>query len=73
MQTREAAIEIINWKNLDVHYEFLVIFPVFRRAQSLSKLKPDFLNFFGETEDNIDDWPHPNDIRIEDLIIRASK
>ena len=27
MQTREAAIEIINWKNLDVHYEFLVIPP----------------------------------------------
>ena len=24
-QTREAVIEIINWKNLDVHYGFLVI------------------------------------------------
>ena len=27
MQTREAVIEIINWKNLDVHYGFLVIPP----------------------------------------------
>ena len=26
-QTREAVIKIINWKNLDVHYGFLVIPP----------------------------------------------
>ena len=39
----------------------------------LSETEPDFLSIFGETEDNIDDWCHATEIRIEDLLIKASK
>ena len=40
---------------------------------SLSEIEPDFLSLFGETEDDIDDWLHAIVVRIEDMLIRASK
>ena len=39
----------------------------------LSNVEPDFQGLFGETEDDIADWRHATEIRIEDLLIRASK
>ena len=40
---------------------------------SLSDTEPEFIEIFGETEDEINEWHHATKIRIEDLIIRASK
>ena len=40
---------------------------------SIADHDPDFLEIFGETEDQIDDWRHEMDDRIDDLMIRASK
>ena len=39
----------------------------------LSETEPDFLCHFGETNDDIDDWCHAAEFRIEDLLIKASK
>ena len=39
----------------------------------LSETEPDFFIIFGETEDDIHDWRHYTEIRIEDLLIKASK
>ena len=39
----------------------------------LCESEPDFFTIFGETEDNIHDWRHATEIRIEDLLIKASK
>ena len=39
---------------------------------SYADTEPDFLDIFGETEDQVDDWRHQTEARIEDLIIRAS-
>ena len=40
---------------------------------SVADHEPDFLEIFGETEDQIDDWRHETEGRIDDLMIRASK
>ena len=40
---------------------------------SLADTEPDFLTIFRETEDQVDDWRHAIPIRIQDLMIRASK
>ena len=40
---------------------------------SLSEAEPNFLSIFGETGNKIDDWYHAREIRIEDLLIKASK
>ena len=40
---------------------------------SLSDNHPYFLSIFGEVEDDIDDWCHVAEIRIEDLLIQASR
>ena len=40
---------------------------------SIADNEPDFLEIFGETEDQIDDWRHGTEARIYDLIIRASR
>ena len=40
---------------------------------SLTDSKLDILGIFGETEDQIDDWRHTTKVRINDLMIRASK
>ena len=40
---------------------------------SIADHEPDFLEIFGETEDQIDDWRHKTEDWIDDLIIRASK
>ena len=39
----------------------------------LFEIEPDFFTIFGETEDDIHDWCHSTEIRIEDLLIKASK
>ena len=39
----------------------------------LCKSEPDFFSIFGETEDNISDWCLSTEVRIEDLLIKASK
>lgn len=39
----------------------------------LCETKPDFFTIFGETEDNIQDWHLSTEIRIEDLLIKASR
>merc|ERR1711942_523932 len=39
----------------------------------LCETEPDFFTIFGETEDDIHDWRHASEIRIEDLLIKASK
>ena len=40
---------------------------------SLLETEPEFFTHFKETKDDSNDWRHPKDIRIEDLLIRASK
>ena len=40
---------------------------------SFADQEPDFLGIFGETEDQIDDWRHKTEARIDDLMIRASR
>ena len=44
-----------------------------RKIISYADTEPDFLEIFGETEDQVDDWRHQTEARIEDLIIRASR
>ena len=39
----------------------------------LCETEPDFFSIFGETEDNIHDWRLSTEVRIEDLLIKASK
>ena len=39
----------------------------------LCETEPDFFTIFGETEDNIQDWHLSTEIRIKDLLIKASK
>merc|ERR1711942_336975 len=39
----------------------------------LCETEPDFFTIFGETEDDIHDWRQATEIRIEDLLIKASK
>ena len=38
---------------------------------SLADSKPDFLEIFGETEDQVSDWSITTKYRIQDLLIRA--
>ena len=40
---------------------------------SLADTEPDFIEVFGETEDQVSDWGHEAKFRIQDLMIRASK
>ena len=40
---------------------------------SIADNEQDFLEIFGETEDQIDDWRHKTESQIDDLMIRASK
>ena len=40
---------------------------------SLWETKQKFLSIFGETEDDINELPNATEIRIEDLVIQASK
>ena len=40
---------------------------------SIADTEPDFLEIFGETEEQIDDWRHETEARIDDLMIRASR
>ena len=40
---------------------------------SIADTEPDFLEIFGETEDQKDDWRHETEAQIDDLMIRASK
>jgi len=44
-----------------------------RRLISFADNEPDFLEIFGETEDQIDDWRTNTEAQIEDLMIRASR
>ena len=44
-----------------------------KHVLSLSETEPDLFSIFGETEDKIDDWYYATEIRIEHLLIRASK
>ena len=39
----------------------------------LCETEPDFFSIFQETEDDIADWRLSTEVRIEDLLIRASK
>ena len=39
----------------------------------LCETEHDFFSIFGETKDNIADWHLSTEVRIEDLLIRASK
>ena len=39
----------------------------------LCETEPDFFSIFGETEDNISDWHLFTKVRIEDILIKASK
>ena len=39
----------------------------------LCETEPDFFLIFGETKDNIADWCLSTEVRIEDLLIKASK
>ena len=40
---------------------------------SLADTEPEFLEIFGETEDQVSDWNHATKFRIQDLMIRAFK
>ena len=40
---------------------------------SLTDQEPDFLEIFGETEGQVDNWRHATEARIDDLMIRASR
>ena len=40
---------------------------------SIADHKPNFLDMFGETEDQVNDWRHATEDRITDLLIKASK
>ena len=40
---------------------------------SLADSEPDFIEVFGETEDQVSDWGHEAKYRIQDLMIRAYK
>ena len=40
---------------------------------SLCESEPDFFSIFGETEDDISDWRLSTEVRIEELLIKASK
>ena len=40
---------------------------------SIADTEPDFLEIFGETEDQIDNWRHETEARIDNLMIRAIK
>ena len=40
---------------------------------SLADTEPDFIEIFGENEDQITDWVKEARYRIQDLMIRASK
>merc|ERR1712082_427826 len=44
-----------------------------RHLISYADTEPDFLEIFGETEDQMNDWRDSVEARIEDLIIRASR
>ena len=44
-----------------------------RRLISFADNEPDFLEIFGETEDQINDWRNEIEAHIEDLMIRASR
>ena len=44
-----------------------------RHLISFADNEPDFLEIFGETEDQIDDWRNETEACIEDLMIRASR
>ena len=35
--------------------------------------EPDFQEVFGKTKDQVDDWRHATEARIDDLMIRASR
>ena len=39
----------------------------------LCETELDFFSIFGETKDNISDWHFSTEVRIEDLLIKASK
>ena len=40
---------------------------------SLADTEPNFIEVFGETEDQVSDWSHTAKYRIQDLMIRAYK
>ena len=40
---------------------------------SLADTEPNFIEVFGETEDQVNDWVEEAKDRIQDLMIRASK
>ena len=40
---------------------------------SLADTEPDFIEIFGETKDQVNDWVEEAWDRIQDLVIRASK
>ena len=40
---------------------------------SLADTEPDFIEIFGETEDQVNDWKEEARDRIQDLVIRPSK
>ena len=44
-----------------------------RHLTAYADTEPDFLEIFGETEDQMNDWKDEIEARIEDLIIRASR
>ena len=39
----------------------------------LANTEPDFLEIFGETEDQVNDWSEDARFRIQDLTLRAAK
>merc|ERR1712121_629281 len=45
----------------------------FRHLTAYADTEPDFLEIFGETEDQMNDWKDEIEAHIEDLIIRASR
>merc|ERR1712240_90369 len=45
----------------------------FRHLTAYADTEPDFLEIFGETEDQMNDWKDEIEACIEDLIIRASR
>ena len=43
------------------------------RIISIANHESNFLDMFGETEDQVNDWRHATEDRITDLLIKASK
>ena len=40
---------------------------------SIADHEPNFLDMFGETEDQVNNWRHTTEDRIDNLLIKASK